>query len=526
MNFSKKMAVAAFLISAPVLANIPNKYTKCDSQKIREPKGSTGYFWDQSCKTAYVLPPKTNTVRVDAFNSLVTEAECEGVYLLLDQYSKEIDQIQDSAELSVYEKRQLKLLMQTLVRTNTSLQKYTVSRIKLLEKKIDLQGKKVLVETQIVALKKNEDLNRYNIMQLENTLVKIESSMAQVNAKLEGLFEAETSLNEQLVATKMQVEELTTRESNTLDVISALLKKMNADLADMRSRNGGTVKVILENKHYELLNEFKRYNRGINLQRMPVDNSIQFAVNDIGGLVSEIEKDISIPGIMDQDNEVAPGFRSIVFGESLSGSVNISALSSCMILKGEKANKDLTAVFNVNSMYKYNLAVNNNYRLTYNKSEIYKKVKKHTTKGGLFKTKSINSISETTNIAGNLEVHFYSEDPRDNFSKEEKSKIMNDFVAKTIEEISTGYVRSNPAITLPEARRNGASVGSDMLKSKDCPSVYCKYAAMALDLSNSLFGSATQTSEFLRKFNYKSTEEVKETRAYSHYGTATFVSEE
>ncbi len=523
--------ILGMLISTSAMAIAPSKYKKCD-KKILEPKASTGFYWDENCSAVFVMPPAKNTLKIDSMALNVTDQECSGLKTVLDKFNANLKKIKDSGKPSVTNQREIKRIEKKIISLNKQKEQLVGARISLLSQKEEVKVALIPIDKQIIFLEdeltalspsdyKYSTLER-KLAKLKKVKVRLEGGVEAVSLRIEVALEKEEKISELITTLKASIGAYMPPEDTTIEKITELYKKMNEVLSEPKSTAGGTLKVIMSNEHTDLVNQFKKKNRGVNIVRMPTDSSVQFKVSGMAGLVNEDPLEVNIPGVTEESDSVITGYSSIKYGESLSGSVRVSTLSSCMLKWGQQRNSDLGAHFVVNLLHKYNLSVKNDYTLEYNLSDIYKKVKSSTSKGGFFKTKSINSVSEYATQKGSLKVTFNSEDPRDNYDKEEKYQIKNEFVARTLEQISLSRIPYNSQVemTLPEVRGNVATGLSRNVKK--CKHLYCQIAGYALDLGNALFGSAEASATYLRSQNFNHTEVFNETKVYPHFTTSSF----
>lgn len=530
----KYLAILFLTSSISALAAAPAKYKTCGA-KVIEPKNSNGYYWARDCSTVYIMPPAKNLMKVDSISYSVSDQECSAIKISLDSYLGKIKKLQKKSGNQI-NAQEIKRLEKKIVSLNKQLEKITSSRINLLNQKeevnllmIPLKGAK----NQLVKEQSSFDSSSYQysslarkINQIDKKISKIQSVLDSIDYQLQIISDKESAVSLSISKANEMIDGYGPVEENNLQEISRLLQEMNAQFAEYKSSYGGTVKVVMENKHTELHREFEKKNKSLVLQRMPVASSVQFKVSGMAGLVDEKMLSINIPGVRSDVDEAIDGYVSVHFGESLSGSVDISTLSACMLKVGQAKRDENIAKFSVNLLHKYDLSVKNDYTISYNLKDIYEKVKSNTSKGGLFKTSSISKIRESVSQSGKLKIEFRSEDPRDNFDKEAKNEIKDKFIARAVEQISQSRIAngSGQVLAMPEARELAARGMAEGLKK--CPNLYCQIAGYALDLGSDLFGSKEVSAEFLRTQNFDHSEEVKETKSYTHYTTSTFYKDE
>jgi len=531
MNFLIKILIS-ICIGAKAVAAMPSKYQACDKE-IKEPKNSSGYYWANDCSALYVMPPVNNRIRVDSSALNITDQECKIQRNVMDLHLAKIGEITRRLKDENINLREIKRLEKKIIKIAKKKERLTSARYKL----IDTKGRVKIILIPIgkqLALK-NKELERCHestrtcflvkneIKKLKNKKNKIEIALEQVSTKLEIITEQESELAAQIFSAKNSIEGFLPAEEEALEKIRSLSNSLNEQLAEPRERVGGVIKVVMENMHTELVKAYKKKNRDIIIRKMPTQSSVQFKVEGMDGFLHEVVRHINIPGVVNTANNVMDGYTDLNFGESLTGSVDISALAACMLKMGKLSNKSQIAKFTVNLLYKYNLSSRNDYTMAYNLREIYSRIRKSTSKGGLFKTRSINSIVEETTQNASFLITFNAEDPRDNYDFKAKADLKAEFIGRSLEAMSLAYIPrgERPTLELPGARESG--VQNTAKRVKKCSNYYCQMAAMALDMSHALFGNAEQSAEYLKTQDFMHTEHFIETKNYEYYGTSSFV---
>ena len=78
-NFLKPVLFSsASILFLEIGISAPMYFSKCQNQiSITSPKGGAGVYFDEACRMAYVLPPTTGTLRIEAMAKTSGLSECK-----------------------------------------------------------------------------------------------------------------------------------------------------------------------------------------------------------------------------------------------------------------------------------------------------------------------------------------------------------------------------------------------------------------------------------------------------------------
>lgn len=313
----------------------------------------------------------------------------------------------------------------------------------------------------------------------------------------------------------------------------------------MNDKEGSWLSVRFSWKYDALISAYAAANPNIKFARMPISRatlSFNRRINTSDARIPAVQF-FDVPGIPDirvakefdvptgqkidaiKTDEVSTEMK--IFGESLGGQLVLSLKASCPLYdEGTKAMKkrisksQLEAYFVANVTYKYYLQAFRKYHAKFNLSNFAKRVESSSKKGGLFSTKTINSLIEEKDSKDWFELTVDSDHPEltyDDISREVKADLISR-VMEQIAIVNTGAPSEAPALVAPPV--SGASVAAkELLK---CPHIYCQGGAAILGVADAIFGSSEAVSNFIKNNDFWAEDRVEEKKMFEYYGTASF----
>jgi hypothetical protein len=223
--------------------------------------------------------------------------------------------------------------------------------------------------------------------------------------------------------------------------------------------------------------------------------------------------------------QVAPAGGKI-FNGGLEGVITFSPIGACAVQKatggaGHFSAKEIKTHVAVNSTYSYQLQVTRKYDLWYDFKKLVQIIHEQTTRGGLFSTKTLDSLTDNRSADEWIHIDFASEDSRFETPEETKKSIRKEFLDRALAQIIALQADSpTPLLGLIAPGKNGASEAGDQLQK--CPHAYCQIGAAGLKVLSSIFGSTSATSSLMKTLNGHTEEHMHETHMVPVYGTVLF----
>lgn len=519
-------------------ASAPQKYNSCNKQvKVREPSKSGGYWFSSDCKTIYIEPAVYSKMQVTAFAPLLGVEECKVIELFKKSYlqeAKNIEVLSQRAgikpEVIKAKEKQISINIQKIAKIQKQVSDLVPYETVFLQKKEQLSQKKTEIETQMLT---------NNSSSLVRELRSVEEELKEVNEKLSKITLVKTQLTSQITQLESQNtflnSEITTMLAGNPEIQirrEALEKTLMTHIENFGNKKGATAQVMFANSQTELLNEFRRMNPSLQVERLPVQIALSFSVKTLGdmNLPASIGSP-AIPGVTAKfiGDGVTPSEDSVFFGNSISGQVDLSMIGACEVLKSGTTNSHVlntqaSALLIANATYQYHLQSGFGYNISYSLSEVMKKISESKTKGGFFSSSSTRKLVESADFKEVVKVKVYSTDPLLNDQLEQMAQdVRTEVLTRALNMVSKSYVYfdSKAGLEMGQAPQPGAPVLANGVR-KTCPHLYCQIGAFALDIAHAIFGSTSQRDEYLRTINQEIREDYQVERMLPYYGTFTF----
>lgn len=292
---------------------------------------------------------------------------------------------------------------------------------------------------------------------------------------------------------------------------------------DLSNTQGAAIELNFSNGIANNLNAFKELNQNAELTFVPVS-------------VKEAKLDWNKTAQTDPEMKIAfnqslpiSDMNQIGMG-SFNARLDLSLIGACPLVdefdhelpKNIKV-KDIAGIVTPNVVYKYEVGATYKYRAEYNLSTLAKKIRDVSTKGGLFKTSSSSTLTETSE--SNDWFKFTMECDNESICDKAKESTALAIKQRLLKEVfdnialTTIGTAMNP-VDAPTPGNSGASTASNALKK--CANVYCQAAAVVLDVGNDIFGGTSKTDSFIKTNNHTVVEEVTENKPVSFIGVMGF----
>lgn len=533
------LPIGILFLSFTTFANsVPKKYSNCEiKNKINAPSGYSDYYINQDCNQVYVLPPIEGKVDISSAQTTMDQSLCSSTMSLINQLQDQMEdikierkKIQSEYDAAMNTDRKILQLNQECTDYGLNIVNYD-KQIEILNAEMEYEraayknekekqnncyednGKNYfgckLYKRSIDKHKKTLDRGKeiINLATLKRKILAIERDSC--HAKVDFLLNSNLS----------ESTKYTQQRDKLLNKLGKFQIMLNEMLSQESEVSGAEFGINILSNHQAIVTEFSNLNKHLDVQfkKMPIKEAyINFELIENGAVSGyPVIQKSNITGFnVEKESQgivslaIKPRTETNIkalFGEGVGGKVVINRLATCKIL--QQTNNDINPI-NVAELirptvnYEYELQVDRRIKVKFNESHFYQLVKKATkTKSGLFKTKTLNSLTETSNASKWLSIDFYSEDGDHAFvnSLEMALDIRREFAQAAISKVAKSYL-NNSQVNLLDGGQTAAEGASSILK-KDCKQKFCQKAAIVLDLGNALFGGSSQEANVTKKVN-------------------------
>lgn len=467
-------AALAFAAIIPGLSQaVPIKNAECAKNvQIQDVRGSSGRYFNEDCTVVYVLPPLVGQLSVSNYTP---DASINDLCAKLAQIDKE------------------GLNNQSVITANST---------RLLD-----------ISNQVMEIEKN----------IKEGLVPVGQTRESMEARMDQLLEQGDKLR---------------------DRISKWEALNNATRLTFAQGEGGRGRFTIASTYQKLLSDYQRANPRVSVQPMPIEQSylsvneqlpdniktarmpavLQLTVPAIGEMPLLLDPVI----LMDHKelrSQAAPAGGKL-FNGAMSGEIDVSNIGACAIQRANGSARDFTAkglngYVVANAAYSYQLQVKRKVKLWYDYKKLVQIIHEQTTHGGLFSTKTLDSLTDNRSSNEWIGIEFSAEDSRVQFSEEAKKEIRREFLDRALANIVSLQTDSpTPLLGLISPGKNGASAAGDELQK--CPNAYCQIGAAGLKVLSTIFGSTSATSSLLKTVSGRQEETMTDAQMIPAYGTYTF----
>lgn len=322
------------------------------------------------------------------------------------------------------------------------------------------------------------------------------------------------------------IEEAPEVDLTDAEVVALYVKKkelMESVIRDFGNTPGAEASLLFSSDSGEILTKFRSMNKrlAINFMQVPVkETKLTF--------LSTTSEDKNLPIFL---------FANFPEGQAMNGSVSgkvvLSLLGACPLagsfdtISPFVTTDQFTAALPARLEYQYDLVSTIHYRAEYHRGGLAENIRKNSTRGGFFDSKTISKYSTSTRTEDWFKYFYKCDDSRvceeqhDNNIIAIKERLMGD-VLSNIALMKFDYPLAPEAAGKPG--ETGAQVASENLKK--CPNIYCQIAAGVLDVMQATLGSESKVDNYINKENHWAWEDVKENRAIPFTGTMGFIAKE
>jgi hypothetical protein len=288
-------------------------------------------------------------------------------------------------------------------------------------------------------------------------------------------------------------------------------------------------------EYSQLLKAFQKANPGVAVERMPLDESylsINTQTKDdkppYGAVISLTPEGAkAMPPLPDpaalldgkqrMPNQAPDG--SLIFGDSLPGSLILSVPGACAIRQGTGGG--IKSYISAGVTFAYQLQVRRDYKASLDLSELVRQIHEQTTSGGFFSTKTLDSFLDSRRSTEWVTFEDSAEDGRLQYTDDQIVELKKEFLDRALAEIvdlKTGQAGAVASLIAPG--QNGADAAGDALSK--CPHIYCQIGAAGLHVLSAIFGSESAVSDLTKQMSSRHEESMTSLRMVTEYGTYTF----
>lgn len=552
LNLFIKSIVLFLAFGSAAQASAPQKYSNCQVQ-LKIPVDASSYYFSEDCKTVYILPPVTGFVGVDQVAPSVNSALCEVVNSQFTSIANNLKH-QNTIKKTITTTGVSSATARTLERTQKKCDKvdakYGEAEAGLAganAMKEQLQISVVDLERQLKACTQNcyriestLKLTEKNLQRISTTIPGIAGALAQLSVKVKTCQKELQKYEARALQENTQSDEIIEEVNNQVDAVTETVASLYSTYSD---QHGDTMNLVFENRHADLVSRFAKLNkgRGYDFVPMPVRATLSATVK-VAGKESYLPAIISstVPGysiaknleptgdlvepLSASSDEDDSGMANRHFGSSLGGQLTLNLAASCAVKSAYQrdANSSFTAYMVANVYYQYEVQVSRGYKVEFKLSEVMKRIKDQTKKKGFFKTKTINSLSESNDSDEWIKITFESDEGRYQWQDEDqlRTNIKREFINRALAKV-VKYKVPNPELIEPYER--GVESSSRIIR-ENCKNQYCQYGALVLDVVGSAVGGTSAVDKFISTNNVWQTETVRHKQMVSHWGSYTFKS--
>jgi len=564
VNMIKFGLCLLFMIGTSSALAVPRKYSDCSvNSKIKSPRGSGGYYLSDNCQKAYVLPPVEALVKFSEIQTDLDSALCAGTQGLINYITDSIIEIEKVRKDLAEEEKNIGNKDVPLRKIQDQCSALSDQLLLAEERFILMNGQARQVEDKLNF--KNEELAncvrdngadhyscnflKMDVSELKDKLTKAKSNETLLENQKQMLL-SRSEICEKRVQLYIEKSKLNTKDyqklkESLMTLMANYQRILNEQIKKEAEEPGGIIGVNFLSGFQDYIEEYKDLNQKlmgeIEFVQMPLKNaSIQFQLIEEGRKAGyPIILQSRITGLVTEKNDqtlisselTAKGQASVsqLFGQGVGGNVVVNRLAVCKMARQKGLNNpsdlrssDVASLLRPTATYEYETQVNRRLLISFEETHLYQLIKKNTSgSSGLFKSKSVSSLTESSEASKWLEIEFSSEDGDHKFvdTNQMAMDIRKEFVDAAISKVAKSYL-SDEQVELIEG---GKSI-SDSMKPvlKTCKHKYCKAAGVVLDIGNAVFGGNIQEANMTKMVKSKEKVKIQDLQMVTHYGTQIF----
>ena len=542
------------LTSVSLLA-IPFKGAVCSDLNLNYDGGKYKIHFSKDCQNIYVAPPSQGSIEFSGGLGLPNAEECKLVQRHRSNIISDLNEIEEAL-------RQLNEYDDSLVEKYDDLRKAGIRLQKLKEAEISFNGKVKELDLRIRLSQQNLEAVQVDLVTCASPRFCQMLQQEIADLKLEIQFDTEDKLSYQadalLAAIQAETLEKTIQSriqyyhSQDNDVstriaafdknLSSIQQKYNQFLEEINQAQGAKYNFTLTSNIHSHVEAFRELNPSYrnNIVALPLNRSeivffaklpgekMSFPILrelQMAGMKLQGKQEGGFPQIQDRMDVTGENvMRSLVAGQSLTGFAVLSKAGVCSTLEQSQLKPQrLESVVTASMVYEYDEKVERNFKVFESKKYLHEIIhQKKTSKSGLFKTSTLNSLTEKQEGEKYLQIHSDNNDSsfdwsdRERIAKELRKELLDEFIAQ----YGVSFFAKGAPLTLVDGGKSAAAGAADELDK--CKHQYCQYAAIGLRLGDSLFGGSVQTSTFKKTLKNESNIQIRGTKAVKRFDTMSF----
>jgi hypothetical protein len=561
---------ATLLASSHALAAPSAETPNCRALNI--PAGTGGAVLDDTCETAYILPPDVGQERVTAVATNTNLNFCPGVLKITSVVNTTL-----SAADSIASK--IKSLIDSfnpLSDQVTQLQNQLAAATAAQTAANQTVTNDMAIETTLTD----------NVTQAQNALTTCEAlATSACTSEQQAVTDAQNALRNFILNTLAPDQRAAVAATQQVDTLSGQLANQTSNLANALTPlfnlensltqletsvqeqydqfgplSGFVAQIVYSLPWSQLFQEYQAANPGLQLQQIPITSTNFFASVDpgltptaAGNIPGNIPAVLgfTIPGLPTQGAAAFPNGlgsikplssstlgsdisqQSMPFGSSVSASVNFSLVGACNFypngaLTTPPSNiNNLVAAIPANLEYQYEVVAHRRYTASYNLSQFVSHLVTVHHSGGFFSSKDVTNIVDSSSSSDWFSIKFDSDSSHFPYSADEQKQITEEVKGQLVERallliaVQNGYLPHAPTGN-PPLSSTGVGAAAGYL-TKGCGYwSWCGAAGFVLGIVNSFFGNETAVQNFQRTNNAWVTDQVTQETVLLRYGEVSF----
>lgn len=541
MNFNLKnfsLILAGIACSQSLLA-APALNPKCKVPNLSNPKNASGVLFDETCSTAYVLPPTQGKAEIKGLTRTTNLNFCPAV----KQAGKVASKTLESADIAAGKIKEMISNFQPLdndliqIRDELAILKAKKDAASETKNRVDNILKELKSDYKELALKVDECF--FDLAKGRTTAAvcnSLKSSQDDLDQKIEYLRNGE---HRSAVRTALQTQQdfdgkanlLAERDAlyinatkplfELLDKIFELNSKINELYREYSAMDGSTGQLSYSVEWDQILEQYKQMNtnKSLTWQKLPIKKAnfwayVKQGQTDSTGIPalrwSRIPGDnpIETSGIKSLDQKPSSSdqdqLASVVFGNSISAQIGLTLAGACpyftdMNTVDRNVNaQELTAHMVANAGYTYELQARRSYHAEYSLSQMISRLEKRVKKGGFFSSRTAHEVVEDNSSSDWFRISFNADSGEFNYTPSEQQLLTKDVKANIMDRALKNFAMLNTGLSTPPSvpgmNPTGASVFASNLRG--CFNWYCQAGSLVFGTLDSIFGRSEAVSNF------------------------------
>ena len=455
--------LSQILIPTLVMAGPPVKYPSCaQSFKIVPVNTGSGVYFDETCTTAYVLPPVQGRLEIKGLAPNMNLKLC-GAY-------------ESSLHVLANEYAHLELMSQQLEHA----QKPVDSGNDTGFGDTSLDGPK----KSIVGIPTYQPIDPSIMTEIQKTLDMIEltqKSLVMFNNDKKGVAVGQIKY----------------------------FVNWNALIADYQKANPKV--------HFERL--------PLEAGRIVFSRKLGMASDVVTGSVTQNIQGIENTSGISKDGTLSASNGSVIMGDAITGQIVLNFAGACPFIKngqmpGDLSQSEIDAYLASNFQYKFSLQGLRKYTARFNLASIAKHIQESRSSGGFFSSSTTNSIIDTSISSDEFNLEVSSDQESYEFADSLRAEVKTELINRVITELASATGQSIELPTLSAPPPHGARVLADGLEK--VPVIYAQLGSVALKVLDSIFGNSDVVASYTREKNGVSVDKVSDRRMFNYNGSMVF----